>query len=282
MSHDLQDLLDRSGWVNRLARSLVADPHAADDLVQEAWLVALRRGGPAGADRPDQERWLSAVLRNLARDRRRGEVRRRTRERETAQAAGAATESGGAEGDGAVLIERLEAHRRVVEAVRDLDEPYRTAVLMRYFEGVGPARIARRLGVPVRTVHSRLHRGLSKLRERLSRDIEGGRGAWLLALLPLSERSGWTSGALAGALAMDAKLKVTLAGAALAGAAAVATLSGPRSVSIEEPAAVARPDDPVRLAAVGEPAPAALPEVTARERVGLPAANAAPAAVLDA
>ena len=48
----------------------------------------------------------------------------------------------------------------------------------------------------------------------------------LLALLPLSKKGGgWTTGAISGALIMDAKLKLTFAGVALAGVAAVATLS---------------------------------------------------------
>lgn len=279
MSPDLETLLDRSGWVNRLARSLVADPHAADDLVQEAWIVALQRG-PEGVDRPGLERWLSAVVRNLARDRRRGERRRRARELD----AGERDAEAGAL-DGAAMLDQLDAHRRVVEAVRSLDEPYRTAILMRYFDGATPTRIARRLGVPVRTVHSRLHRGLSKLRERLGRDFEGDRGAWMLALAPLCERSRWTTGAnrstgaswahgarlatgsLSGALVMDAKLKVSLAVAALVGVAAVATFSSARVVPEAGPAQVARASEPAELAVVEGAGPDALPGDVARAAV---------------
>ncbi|MFG0320485.1 MAG: sigma factor, partial [Planctomycetota bacterium JB042] len=36
-------LLAHAGWVEALAKSLVLDPSRADDVVQAAWLEALRR-----------------------------------------------------------------------------------------------------------------------------------------------------------------------------------------------------------------------------------------------
>ena len=39
----IDDLLAHAGWVRGLALSLVRDPGAADDLVQETWLAAMRR-----------------------------------------------------------------------------------------------------------------------------------------------------------------------------------------------------------------------------------------------
>ncbi|MEM9803199.1 MAG: sigma-70 family RNA polymerase sigma factor [Planctomycetota bacterium] len=282
MSPDLESLLEGSGWVDRLARSLVADPHAADDLVQEAWVVALERG-PKGVDGIGRRRWLSAVLRNLARDRRRGERRRSDREADVAS--GAETEQ---EDDAAAMLQQLDAHRRVVDAVRALDEPYRSAVLMRYFDGKSPAEIARRLDVPVKTVQSRLHRALAKLRASLRRDFGGGAGTWLLALVPLSERSGWTGGALAGgalsgALIMDAKLKITLAAVAVAGVTALATFSGGARVvpSASEPMAVDRGDVELAAPTLEQPPVPVVASGRAREEVDV-APVAAPEVVAEA
>jgi len=57
---ELERLLDDDRWIRRLAGRLVADPAAADDLAQEAWLAALGAGGAAGVER----RWFGRVLRN--------------------------------------------------------------------------------------------------------------------------------------------------------------------------------------------------------------------------
>ncbi|MCP4092755.1 MAG: hypothetical protein GY747_04830 [Planctomycetes bacterium] len=40
---DSDALLAHSGWVRALARNLVVDPSAADDVEQQAWLTAMER-----------------------------------------------------------------------------------------------------------------------------------------------------------------------------------------------------------------------------------------------
>src|SRR5215831_18684613 len=72
-----EDLLAHASFLRRLARALVDDPNASEDLVQEAWLAALRQ--PPATDRPPR-RWLAAVLRNLNRRRARADFRRSRRE----------------------------------------------------------------------------------------------------------------------------------------------------------------------------------------------------------
>jgi len=64
-----------------------------------------------------------------------------------------------------------------------LDEPFRTVVLLRFFDDLAPRAIARQLGVPLATVHSRLQRGLARLRERLDRRPGCERRAWVAMLL---------------------------------------------------------------------------------------------------
>lgn len=62
--------------LRRLARGLVFDRHGAEDVVQEAWLAALRTQPPA----TNLGAWLAGAVRNLAGNRRREEARRSLRE----------------------------------------------------------------------------------------------------------------------------------------------------------------------------------------------------------
>src|SRR5215207_46182 len=75
-------LLAHAGWVRELARGIVRDRAAAEDVVQETWIRALDRA-------PREERglgsWLGRVASNLARERRRSERARSRREQVTAR-----------------------------------------------------------------------------------------------------------------------------------------------------------------------------------------------------
>jgi RNA polymerase sigma factor (sigma-70 family) len=149
-----------------LARTLVADEGAADDLVQDAWLAALRR---PPADRRNVRGWLGAVARNAARQVGRAEARRRRREIVAAlpERLPAADE----------VAERAAVHRELVDLVLALEEPSRSALLLRYFEDLPPRAIAAQLDVKVETVHARLLRGRQRLREELDRRY-GKRASW--------------------------------------------------------------------------------------------------------
>jgi DNA-directed RNA polymerase specialized sigma24 family protein len=63
-----EQLLEHRAFVQRLARELVRDAAAADDLAQEAWVRALERPPRMGAARA----WFRTVLANLAARERRG------------------------------------------------------------------------------------------------------------------------------------------------------------------------------------------------------------------
>ena len=210
-------LLAEAGWVDRLARGLVRDDAAARDLVQETWLAALR--APPVADgrlRP----WLARVLLNFARQRKRGEVRRASREALAARSERVPPVSEAAE--------RVEAQRALAEALALLEEPLKSTVVLRYFDGLSPSEIAKRQGVPAGTVRWRLHRALDELRERLGRGFDGGRsGSWALVLLPLlrkpplAEIAAGSAAAVAQGIVMtNGILKLGIA-AALVGAASV-------------------------------------------------------------
>ncbi len=171
----LDELLAHQGWARRLARRLTADVAEADDLVQETWVAASRR--PPASDRPLRP-WLAVVLRNLWINRRAAARRREVRQRRFASDEAAASPEW--------LAERVEGQRLLAELVAALEEPYRQTLVLRYFEELSSAAIARRLGVPAGTVRWRLKVALDELRRRLD-DRHGGRRAiWTAALVPLS------------------------------------------------------------------------------------------------
>jgi RNA polymerase sigma-70 factor (ECF subfamily) len=196
---DLPDFAASQLFLRRLAYRLVREEGLAEDLVQETWRTWLERA-PAGLSEP--RAWMAKVLRNLAFNAQRERARRAQRERASAR-----TESVEPETDGA-----LEAQAKLVDALRTLEEPYRSTLVQRYYHDLAPKEIAERGGVPLDTVKSRLARGLAKLREDLDRRYGGDRGAWCHWLWTLArpgagvptdvERGPGSRGAPAGKAAM--------------------------------------------------------------------------------
>lgn len=172
MADDLHQQLQQHATALRgLARDLLRCDHTADDVAQATLQQALAQRdlqpGPLGG-------WLQRTLVNFVRQWRRGERRRLVRETSVAT-----REPVPAVAD---QLARREVLQRVTDAVLLLDEPYQTAVFLRYFEDLPPRTIARRTQTNVATVKSRLSRGLVMLRARLDRGDQDSR-SWRPALL---------------------------------------------------------------------------------------------------
>lgn len=178
-------LLAHQDWVRALARSLVADPSRADDVAQQTMLEAMTRP-PRALTNP--KGWLARVAKNAARGLGRQEGRRRRREERVA-AESVAARAHDTSDDPAEAAQRAAAHKRLVDELFELDEPYHTVVLLRFFDDLEPRQIAERLGRPVNTVRTQLQRGLERMRARLD-DEFGDRQAWCAALLPLFSARG--------------------------------------------------------------------------------------------
>ena len=230
-------------WLVRLARGLVDDPLAAEDVVQDALVLGLERGVP---ERAPARAWLAGATRRLALRERRGSHRRRNRERVAAKAEAVADSSG--------LVERAELAEALLGALRGLDEPYRQTMLLRYLEDRSPREIALVDGVPIDTVRWRLRRAHELVRETLVR--QGGRDwdAWSVALFPLARLGGRAGSTATGALggtsvfaATGVLVKTAVAPLALASLAIITAWSVLQS----------RSDEPARAPA-GEAARAAI------------------------
>ncbi|MEM7200711.1 MAG: sigma-70 family RNA polymerase sigma factor [Planctomycetota bacterium] len=239
---DPTELLRHRPALASLARQLVADHHRAEDLVQDAWLAALQRPPRA---REALSSWLRRVLRHRA-----YRERQRESERPAREAAAARPE---AVADSAEAS--LEGHRVLLAAVSSLREPMREAIVLRYYRGLGPREIAARLGVPVATAKTRLRRGLAELREALDDAHGNRRGAWVVALVPLTlpGRPSLPIAAPGAPLVFKVVVAVLFT---LAGSAGFDALNGPGvpSAARATPSGDPRSAPPPDVAAAGVPA----------------------------
>jgi RNA polymerase sigma factor (sigma-70 family) len=156
-----QALLPHLNAAYNLARWLTRDDHDADDLVQAAYLRALKFfGGFRGAN---SRAWLLTIVRNTCYT---WLDQKRARGPETAfDEEIHSVESNAMDPEMRVL--REEDEQSVRRAVEELPVELREVVVLRELEGMSYKEIAAIAGVPMGTVMSRLARARERLRERL-------------------------------------------------------------------------------------------------------------------
>lgn len=172
-----EQMLQDIAWLKSLATTLARDRDDADDLVQEARIAAWQR-------QPDTTRpmrgWLTKVVRDLAGMKRRSDRRRTVRNEVASDEQRGASSAQAAAPD--ELLAQMRLHKRLMELVLELDEPYRSTVIGRFVEGRTATSIAASLGIPAGTVRKRLHEALARLRAGLDADA-GERTRWAPAVL---------------------------------------------------------------------------------------------------
>jgi RNA polymerase sigma-70 factor (ECF subfamily) len=154
--------------VYRFALSLTRDEADADDVVQETFLRAYR-SWHTFIPGTDCRRWLFTICRNAflrSRERQRPTIDLEDGEQD-ALAAGsvyaAARERGYDD-----LYARLDIGPALREAIDDLAEPFRSAVILVDVEDLSYEAAAEVMEVPIGTVRSRLFRGRRLLQEKLA------------------------------------------------------------------------------------------------------------------
>jgi RNA polymerase sigma-70 factor (sigma-E family) len=141
--------------LRRLAVWLTGDAERGADLAQEALARIYRHWGRIKSEDPGP--YARRTLVNLIRSaHRRSIVERRYQESQEKERAIVESSSG-----------RVDEFLRVSRALRTLPPIRRAAIVLRYYEDMSEAEIARVLDRPVGTVKSDIHRGLAKLRPLL-------------------------------------------------------------------------------------------------------------------
>src|SRR5687768_6280730 len=142
------------------------DAHLAEDVTQAVFILLARKanrvaGGAALAG------WLIKTARLAAREALRSDVRRKIRERRAAEERGGATSENSTMPSDAKSVEES-----VDEALCRLAEKDRTAVTLRYLQGMTRREVADTMGVSEEAAAQRLSRAVAKLRKFFGRRPE--------------------------------------------------------------------------------------------------------------
>ena len=147
----------------RVAMSLTRNSADAEDLVQDALLRAYR-----AIDRFDgryPRAWLLTILRNAQVNRVRRKRPELLRDPDTTMERVADTSDGGRTAEELVVDMGFDAE--VEAAFLDLSDKFREVIQLVDIEGLSYQEAADRLGVPVGTIMSRLHRARKRIKKRL-------------------------------------------------------------------------------------------------------------------
>lgn len=228
---EIAKFLAEAGWLRALAVRLVAADEV-EDLVQETW-VQLAAHPPRHAGSP--RGWLAKVARNARRMRTRATVRRRAREAKVPGEAPTLSPE--------ALVQRSQRLRMLAEQVEALREPFRSTVLLHYFEGLSLAEIGRQSNTPDATVRWRLAAGLKQLRLALDAVHGGDRAIWLAGfaafrVVPEVPAGGAATTGVATGAALSMVTKLVIGGAVVASCVACTTLMRSREAGSEHRAGV--------------------------------------------
>jgi RNA polymerase sigma-70 factor (ECF subfamily) len=166
-----QDVVPFMGQLYPAALRMTKNPSDAEDLVQEtiakayAAFYQFRPGTNLRA-------WLHRILANTFingyRKRRREPMQASGSDFQEDWQASADRTTAPVRSAEAEALDRL-ADSDILRALRDLPEDFRMAVYLADIEGYPYREVAEMMGTPIGTVMSRLHRGRSKLREKLAK-----------------------------------------------------------------------------------------------------------------
>ena len=149
--------------VYRFARLMTGSTSAAEDIVQEVFLVVMRDAGRYDATRAALTTYLYGIARHQTR-------RRLARDRHFVAFDGETTDacSHAAEDDPSASIERRESLQRLRRAIVSLPRRYREVIVLCDLQDVTYADAAAVLGCALGTIRSRLYRARHLLGQKMA------------------------------------------------------------------------------------------------------------------
>ena len=164
----LGELIDlASPWLLGITRSMLGDPDEAEEVVLEVFGAAWESLDSLTDEHDALLPWLLRIARNRAIDR----LRRRRRWRLKVERARTYGELSRDRVEATEIDEAAtpgwHVHRSVHRALEELPPDQREAVRLAYFQALTHSEIARRLGIPIGTVKTRLRLAFDKLRVSL-------------------------------------------------------------------------------------------------------------------
>lgn len=159
----------------RVALAMTGKPENAEDLVQETLLRAFR--GIERFDGRHPRAWLLTILRNALANQVRKKVPLPVSDLDGESSTPESVSDHRDSPEFQVVDQAFDG--AVAAAFEDLPGKFREVVALVDIGGLSYAEAAARLGVPVGTVMSRLHRGRTRIREALKSEelfVEGGQG----------------------------------------------------------------------------------------------------------
>ena len=150
-------------WRFAVAR-LAGDTAAAEDVVSETFLAAVRRVGRLRPEGGSLVGWLLGIARHKV-----GDVYRRRSRVHTGAAAEQRAAAAEADADPSARLESAETRARVVEALDALPDEQRIALEWKYLEELSVRDIADRLGRSEKAAETILYRARKAFREAYER-----------------------------------------------------------------------------------------------------------------
>jgi RNA polymerase sigma-70 factor (ECF subfamily) len=162
-------------YQDRLYNSLmlmVGSPEDARDLAQEAFVHAFRKLDSFRGDAAFYT-WLFRIAVNAAISFRRRAARQKSASIDVLkEAAGAEPLDRHDDASPSSQIETQETQQVVRQALGELSEEFRTALVLTEIEGMSYEEAAAAVGCPIGTIRSRIHRARNELREKLRLQIK--------------------------------------------------------------------------------------------------------------
>jgi RNA polymerase sigma factor (sigma-70 family) len=148
---------DEYAKVASIARRVLGDPSAAEDVAQEVFLDLHRRfGDDPGANAPA---WLRTAAAHTALNKIRTDRRRATREEQYARQPKAVE-------DPTTAVEAAETGQTIRDALARIPKRHATVLALRY-SGLSYAEMSSALGIGVNAVGTRLRRAEARLRKEI-------------------------------------------------------------------------------------------------------------------